>query len=165
MSNKVKNEAQVKEATAVVTAAVEKPANSYQKQKAALEEKQAKFIAEVEYLFSLIDAKKVEKDERAKAFAESYKDYFTAKESKRGGGFFELLFPQIGAVITAKAAFELTEGSVVLDARQLYQYRRKGFNIEKIKDAGLDSEFKYVSFDEKKSEEFYAAQKAKREAK
>jgi hypothetical protein len=76
--------------------------------------------------------------------------------------FFEV-FTNIGDTISKKDAFMNTDGRVCIDARQLYQWRKKGYIVA---ETGKGSNiYKYVNFDAVKNAAYKADQKAKRDAK
>lgn len=86
----------------------------------------------------------------------------------RGDKHFTQIFgdePKVGDKVTLAQAFD--RASIAIDARTLYQWRKKGYIVERVDKGELtaNSEYVYQGFRADKAEEYYASQKAKREAK
>lgn len=130
-----------------------------------IRKRESQVIAEIENLVSQLPKATLEKlNPQAKEFIENYKQAFETSGNRRGGGIFEVLFPEVGSKVTAKEAFEKSNGSIVIDARQLYQWRAKGHSVEKLSGEGVNTTFIYKEYNAEKAEEYYAKEKAKREA-
>lgn len=88
--------------------------------------------------------------------------------TRRGDGLFIEVFgtnPTIGDEVTLKQVYDRARTCV--DAKVIYRWRKKGYMVERV-DAGklsLDTTYVYKGFDAAKAEEYYASQKAKRDAK
>jgi len=132
--------------------------NNYQKQKENGRNNVAALNAK---LVAMLGEKGVKMDSELESLLQGYTNLFESTGQRGGESLLDLVMPNIGDSITKMDAFTQTEGRVVIDARQLYQWRRKGYNIES-KDGVT---YTYTSFDEEKNAAFLAAEKAKRDAK
>ena len=97
--------------------------NNYKRIKA----RQEKFIAELEHLLTFIDRDKL--DDRAREFVGNYANSFKSQRTSK----LKILFPEVGTKITVKEAFNKSAGTIILDARQVYQAKKQGIKIEKVK--------------------------------
>jgi hypothetical protein len=114
--------------------------NNYQKQK-------AKRVSEVESLMA-----KLEGNAEALEVLAAYKE--SLNDSAERKNWFSMFFPSIGSSRTAREIAEMSDYRIVADARQLYQWRARGYNVSKVGDV-----FCYVSFDAEKHDQFLAKQR------
>lgn len=133
--------------------------NNYQKTK----ERNAKRVEDVTSKLEAFLAKhKLAQDAEALAILEEYRTSLATATVAVKSNFSEL-FATIGDTISKKDAFLKTDGRVCIDARQLYQWRRKGLVVEETaKGSGV---YAYVRYDKEKAKEYKKEQAAKRAAK
>jgi hypothetical protein len=133
--------------------------NNYQRTK----ERNAKRVEDVtSKLEAFLVKHKLAEDVEALAILEEYRTALATATVAVKSNFSEL-FAAIGDTISKMDAFSKTDGRVCIDARQLYQWRRKGLVVEETaKGSGI---YKYTKYDAAKAEEYRKEQAAKRAAK